>query len=353
LANNTSSTSGADSMTQAQPDGSYLNYVSTNCNLIASIDDNNGGNVLGSTKAIVHVEGTIPTHNNQPYVPRWYDITPTNQGAADVTLYFTQADFDAYNTYATANGWPLLPTSGSNTDPNIANIRITKVSGGTLGAGTNTVITPTSTWDATNNYWTLAFNVPSFSGFYVHSVNVNNSPLSIDVVLQGKATGNANALTWTASSTQQIKQTELLYSTDGNNYASIATWSGEANNYQHQNYVQGNNYYKLKLQQANNTFVYSNVVNVHRSASKPGISIYPNPATNNINIALQSFAKNSFVDIKIFDATGKVVSQSQHTVTQTNDVLTLPISNLAVGMYHVQVQQGNGVVYVQKWSKME
>jgi hypothetical protein len=105
--------------------------------------------------------------------------------------------------------------------------------------------------------------------------------------------------------------------------------------------------------QNNNKIVYSNVINIARSVENPSINVYPNPAKDNISIVLQGIAKNSVVDIRIYDATGKVVLQSKHTITQTSEVVPFQINSLATGVYHVQVRQANGSVLVQKWNKVD
>jgi sugar lactone lactonase YvrE len=353
LSSNTSSTAGVDSMQQVQPDGTTVNYVDVNCNLIASVNDGMGGNALGSTMATVHVEASTPVYVTQPYVSRWYQITPTNQGAASVTLYFTQNDFDTYNTYAQSNGWPLLPVSGNNADANIANIRITKVDNGALGTGSLSVITPTSTWDSINNYWTLTFNVPSFSGFYVHSVNANNSPLAIDAVLKGSMTTNSNYLQWHLNNATNVQSVQLLHSIDGASYKPVSLLPATQKEFDHSNYSEGKNYYKLLLNKIDGTYTFSNSILLDRVQTNDVVTVYPNPAKENINIALQGLTKNSIVEIRIFDATGKLVLNDSRKVTQTLDVITYPINELAVGLYHLQVRQANGKVHVQKWHKAE
>lgn len=160
---------------QNHADGFDLNYYNTNCDLIASIKDTIGGNILGATNTTVNVEVGTQKHNGQPWVRRWYQINPTNNGNANVTLYFNQSDFTDYNTNAAAP-YLQLPTTGSNSDPNKANIRITK---NTLaGLGNNpVVITPTVNW--TGTYWEVNFNTTPLGQYRIHSANPGNIPLDV------------------------------------------------------------------------------------------------------------------------------------------------------------------------------
>ncbi|MBK9482431.1 MAG: hypothetical protein IPO02_10730 [Bacteroidetes bacterium] len=118
---------------------------------------------LGLTTSTVNVDATASFHNGQPFVRRWYQITPTTNGSADVKLYINQTDFDDYNAAVVAPYLPL-PT-GPGDAAGIANIRITKNDDGGLGNNPS-VITPAVSWNGA--YWELSFNTPSFSQFRVH-----------------------------------------------------------------------------------------------------------------------------------------------------------------------------------------
>ncbi|MBK7692627.1 MAG: hypothetical protein IPJ31_16480 [Bacteroidetes bacterium] len=118
--------------TQDHGDDFNVNYYDGSCDLIATVDDGAGGNILGLTTSTVTVDPGFGVHNGQPFVRRWYQITPTNNGSADVILYINQSDFDNYN-LGVALPYLPLPTTGNNADPNIPNIRITKNSDAGLG----------------------------------------------------------------------------------------------------------------------------------------------------------------------------------------------------------------------------
>ncbi|MBK6329597.1 MAG: hypothetical protein IPF62_03370 [Bacteroidetes bacterium] len=92
--------------TQDHGDDFNINYYAANCDLIATVDDGAGGNVLGLTTSTVNVDATASFHNGQPFVRRWYQITPTTNGSADVKLYINQTDFDDYNAAVVALTYP-------------------------------------------------------------------------------------------------------------------------------------------------------------------------------------------------------------------------------------------------------
>jgi hypothetical protein len=337
---NSSSMSGADSSTQQQSDGTTVDYTDANCDLIATVDDGTGGNVLGTTIALVTVEATTPTHNNQPYVNRWYKITPTNQGGADVTLYFTQDDFNDYNTYALGYNWPLLPQNGDNADPNISNIRITKVSNGDLGdsASTMSVITPTSFWNAANNYWELSFSVTSFSGFYVHSVNVNNSPLNVNFVYaKGAIKGNCDVLSWQVSKPENVVSYDVIkLNQSGNTMLDNTVNTNYENCLVNQNAM---NAYRIQANLASGTSIFSNVIELSRTGNA-SVSIYPNPAQTTTTVEV-NLLKSSVVTIKITDVTGKLIRTIETLGTKGSNTFDVELTELAAGLYTVQINADN------------
>src|SRR5690606_40612926 len=102
------------------------------CNdlLVTVEDDPSNSTALGNTVAVVVTTGGVEVFNGTPLVPRMYDITPANNGAATVTLYVLQTEFDAYNAWLLANSssLPQLPTSLSDMT-NAANIVIAQFHG--------------------------------------------------------------------------------------------------------------------------------------------------------------------------------------------------------------------------------
>jgi hypothetical protein len=87
----------SSNQSQDHGDDFNVNYYDASCDLIATVDDGAGGNILGLTTSTVTVDPGFGVHNGQPFVRRWYQITPTNNGSADVVLYINQSDFDNYN----------------------------------------------------------------------------------------------------------------------------------------------------------------------------------------------------------------------------------------------------------------
>ncbi|WP_288375601.1 S8/S53 family peptidase [Chryseobacterium culicis] len=145
------------------------NYFTNACQLIARVEKETASTVTGNVTSKVWVDNAQPN-----YVARRYEInSDTNTAAATgkVTLYFKQADFDAYNL---TNGIKL-PTSPTDV-ANKANLLIEKYAGtsttGTVASfgGTATVITPDIAdiiWNDTYQYWEVSFQTTGFGGYFV------------------------------------------------------------------------------------------------------------------------------------------------------------------------------------------
>ena len=152
-------------------------------NTIATLRSEGSVPVSGVITAKVYVQSTILMQGQIPYARRYYDITPTanaNTATAVVTLYFTQADFDNYN--SSRGSRLLLPIDGADLAGYKANIQILQEHGnsgsglpgsytGWGGAGPAQVfITPLSVvWNAQILRWEVTFPVTGFSGFFINS----------------------------------------------------------------------------------------------------------------------------------------------------------------------------------------
>ncbi|HMT72378.1 MAG TPA: T9SS type A sorting domain-containing protein, partial [Saprospiraceae bacterium] len=328
---------------QDHGDDFNINYYAANCDLIATVDDGAGGNVLGLTTSTVNVDATAGFHNGQPFVRRWYQITPTTNGSADVKLYINQTDFDDYNAAVVAPYLPL-PT-GPGDASGIANIRITKNDDGGLG-NNPIVITPAVSWNGT--YWELSFNTPSFSQFRVHSVNPGNVPLPVTVTsFSGTKLESSDKLSWITSSEQNNAYFNLQHSTDGISFSTIAKVSSKAPNGNSNTALSytatnnkpalGHNYYRLQQVDIDNKVsVHAQIVDLIWGANGSTVSIYPNPTTDILNIDLYATSAQN-TTVKLLDMSGRVIRQVQAKSSVGMNNIQLSLGEIASGVYTVQV----------------
>jgi len=64
------------------------------------------------------------------------------------------------------------------------------------------------------------------------------------------------------------------------------------------------------------------------------IKVFPNPASNVLNVDLEALELNGNVNLRIIDITGKVVLES---VMHSNDIKTLNLTNIQNGHYMLNI----------------
>ncbi len=144
------------------------------CDLMTILDPSGATPIGGNITVKVILDPSVMSFGS-PYLQRHYSITsPSNPTTATgtVTLYATQAEFNAYNTAAAAQGLPLLPTGGVDN----GNVRVTVYQSLWTIPDPNvpaTTITPTVTWDAAHGWWKMVVPVTQIGGFYIHTGDIS------------------------------------------------------------------------------------------------------------------------------------------------------------------------------------
>ncbi|WP_198666928.1 T9SS type A sorting domain-containing protein [Taibaiella helva] len=342
---------GTSSNTGSQTSGATTSYYNGSCGLIASLLPTNS---LGNVTATVTVINSVPVFGDRPYVARWYEVVPQNNGPAQVTLYFRQGDFDAYNTYAGTHGYPLLPQA-PNDQAGIDTLVITKIDGGTLGSGTASLIRPGSVvWDAAMSYWKVTFTTPSFSQFFIHANNANGTPLPVELASFDAAKEQGQAvLTWTTASERNNSRFVVERSGDGKQFAAIGYVGTLAENgnssspiryrYVDQSPLAGSNYYRLLQEDRDGKQTYSVVRSLEFDGGR-SFSCYPNPARDALTIEHDA-VKDAVVTLRLIDMTGRPVLQQEMFLHSGNNKNTLRLSGLPQGMYHLTILDDNGILF--------
>ncbi|HPS82786.1 MAG TPA: T9SS type A sorting domain-containing protein, partial [Bacteroidales bacterium] len=70
-------------------------------------------------------------------------------------------------------------------------------------------------------------------------------------------------------------------------------------------------------------------------------NVYPNPASESINIAFA--AEHNNLVINLFDATGRLVSSQSLKNTTSGNVVVIPVSQLSAGVYSLQLVSEEGI----------
>lgn len=323
-----------------------------------------GANALnGEVKFAVAIDTAVSTFQDKPYVQRHYDITPSanaDSAKATVTLYFTQADFDSFNAYVIANHLdiPLLPTGGIDN----GNVRIIQLHGkfttspdpANYKDSSVVLITPSVSWDNTNNWWTVTFPVTGFSGFFVSTLNFT---LTLTLVeFTGKLQNNAVNLQWQTANEINTKQFLVQQSNNGIAFNTIGSVKAQSSPGKHSYYFNdaklstGKIFYRLQITDNDGRVSYSNIITIKTINANPSLSVYPNPAKNNVALLFNATSQSRYA-IKITDISGKVMKYINGISAIGQNKINLDLNNYSTGTYYVTLHYNESDACSLKLSK--
>ena len=236
---------------------------------------------------------------------RHYDISPAdnpNIATARITLYFSQSDFEDYNTVR--GTLPPLPLNAADAAGYKSNVQITQEHGlsatglpgsysGWTGTGpAKVLIVPSSvSWNATASRWEVTFPVTGFSGFFLHTGSSAPLPLKLLAFGAQQAGEARNRIEWQTADEEPATRFSVERSGDGKTFSTLGTVAGQdgkGNAYQlyDEAPLLGNNYYRLQITALGN-IDYSQTVIVKNEATKEAgqVTAAPVPATDRIVIS--------------------------------------------------------------------
>ena len=156
--------------------------------------------------------------------------------------------------------------------------------------------------------------------------------------------GANGLLRWTTASEKNNAYFIIERSLDGVSFDSLAQVLGHGTSTQAQHYqfadlnvaryASKTVYYRLRQVDVNGTSVYSPirvlVGNTNKKPNRGSLQLWPNPAANTARVLAQG---SEGVLVLVLDARGQLVAQA---VVEENGIATLPINQLAAGLYVVQ-----------------
>ncbi len=160
-------------------------------------------------------------------------------------------------------------------------------------------------------------------------------------------------LEWDIAAETAIKNYEVQRSENADGFTTIASVIATANNGKAVNYnwfdvspFKTNNYYRIKIIDANGEMKFSSIVKVGNSRETEKISVYPNPIEGNVvTLQLGGIADGKY-DIQLFSSTGQQMMNTSITkqgVVQTQ-TLNLPL-NMSAGIYRLSIRGEDGTIY--------
>lgn len=325
-----------------------INSIADGTNYIITTIKQTGTNPLNHiVKTKLTIDAAATVFNGRTLARKHVDIEP-NIGAATatatVTLYFAQADFDQYNSDDNLN--PDLPTSPGDA-VGISALRIIQYHGvGTAPGnypGAEEVIDPADdsiAWNATGNYWEVSFKVTGFSGFYLSSGATGPLPVRLLSFAGSLNTQKQSVLVWKVAEQHGIVRYEIERSNTTNNFVVIGKVPANIQTaytyfYTDATVLAGNNFYRIKIIDADGKVTYSAVISIRLSAGTD-VSLYPVPAINNSVTIKTKDQKYMRTTALLIDINGKLLKQIMINSPQQ----FIDISDVAKGLYLIKLFDG-------------
>lgn len=334
--------------------GGGTSYRNTNCNLIATVTPAGANPVSNAINACVRVAANSTKNNTSDlYLARKYDLDPIINPAtstANITLYFTQAEFNDFNTRALDSGHRSLPANSGDAT-GISNLVLRQFHGtgsapGNYSGSTQDFTTAnagfTVVWNGIRNWWEVTVPVTGFSGFYITSKKITTLGISIEY-LKGSMTGKANMLNWKVNCTSAQAKMELQRSSDGISFYTINTIvadqarCGQPFDFIDNAPLDNTNYYRVKTTDVDGKFSFSSTIVLTVKNIHFDIALHPNIVTTGNSILKVNTIEKKEVTVVINDLSGRTLKQQKVTVQAGSNNVLLLTANLASGTYLVTV----------------
>jgi hypothetical protein len=312
-----------------------------NCNLLVSLSSVGDRPVSGEVTAKVWVDDS----QHAQYVSRHYEITPTVDASAAtgrVTLYFTQQEFDGFNTVNTH----MLPDGPGDQD-GIARLLIEKRGGGSNDgsgipgsySGTTQTINPADddiVWNSAASHWEVSFDVTGFSGFFVKTTE---SALPVRwISFEGKLNDQHHAvLDWKVDQTS-VSGYRIERSSNARDFRIVGTVAAKHDGIHQYSFtdpvaVAGTVYYRIRQVDQDGTFSYSRILSVSGD-ERIELKLYPNPVRERVTVQVGSGYVGS--RLKLMNISGAVLGE----ITVIQPTFVLDMAPYAPGAYLLSTEDG-------------
>ncbi|MFN5794738.1 MAG: T9SS type A sorting domain-containing protein, partial [Bacteroidota bacterium] len=178
--------------------------------------------------------------------------------------------------------------------------------------------------------------------------NGGGTPLPVSLInFNAKKNDFTTVLSWSTLSETNNDFFTIERTLDGVNFTEIDKLKGAGNHNGILNYssldtnpANGKNYYRLKQTDFDGKFEYSKLVMVEFEGiiSEKSISVYPNPNNgNNINVSISGVQNKSLIALRLSNSKGAEVYNSNLTAATGFANVQLQTSDLANGIYYLQI----------------
>ncbi len=283
----------------------------------------------GQANTIV-TNASLPGITSSGSLSRWnrsWNIQSTGGNASgQITVNFNFSDYN-----------------GTAPDATLVYALLYNATDGSFATGTNQLVATANT-SVSGNIASFLVNASNLAnGYYslIYSASAITLPLTF-TDFEAVRQGNASLLQWNVAAGLDPVRFDMERSEDGVTFAHIGSVSGVANGISSGAYsftdsrpFVGMNWYRLKMTDQNGEFFYSDIRIIDFSAAAPSVSLYPNPTTDLVTINLNG--QTGSVEVRVSAIGGGLIRKQLVTAP---GVLTIPLKELASGVYVVEIVNG-------------
>jgi hypothetical protein len=305
-------------------------YIQSTANLNAPSSTNPGGlgaiitsaSNLGNT---VIRRSFLPANNsygNGSSILRKYDITPTNNTSLNATFRFEYLDEELNGLDENSLVFWKSPNS------------------------INWTVQGFTTRDASNNYVELT-GISDFSSWTL-STPLNALPVVFGNI-KAFEQGSDIIVHWEVITELNAAKYNIQRSNNGNSFSTIG-YVAAANlslySFADHQPLTGNNYYRLQSVDFDNSAKLSRVVKINTTKGKPGIGIFPNPATGHQFILQFSNVEKGVYYFDLFNNSGQKIYAGviNHAGGSSASTIQLPTS-ITSGLFQLRIKNNTSVFH--------
>jgi hypothetical protein len=200
-----------------------------------------------------------------------------------------------------------------------------------------------------SNFASVPTNDPTSAPAGDATVTLLNTPLPV-VFAEFKAYQKEHsiALTWRIVTEENAWKYEVEKSADARVFKKIgeviATGGNGIINYgfTDESPLHGNNYYRLKALDLDQTFTYTRIVKVATDVATSGSNVYPNPVTRkSFNLELLNLVKGQY-QLTLINTAGQIIYTKKvwHPGGTASQLISIP-ENVMAGVYSSEIKGGN------------
>lgn len=266
----------------------------------------------------INTSGTIRQNNNGiSYLDRNFHIDKSGNTDEEVQLFFSSAELNALGV-------------------SLSNLAVTKfddVCSEVIPLATGAFLLPSRSAEI-NGIELIQFTTRGHGAYFISDARLGPLPIRL-TYFNGYVEGKTNVLNWQSLQDNDRSNYVIERSGDVSHFEPIGqmpAMNQSIANYQFVdvNPIKGQNFYRLKMQDAEGITTYSNVITLFQNTSKERISItaYPNPTSHSVTININGERAGTAI-LKVVELTGRVIKE----IEVLTDKFVMDMSNWPSGIY--------------------